>query len=120
MNVLVVGAGLAGLSLALCACVSFVRASGEVRMAIPYPRMRGLLGGRHFNFMRGDLERVLLDELGGEHAPVRVGMTVESFTERNDRVTVRLSSGSVEDFDLLVAAEGVLSKDRARSLGSPS
>jgi 2-polyprenyl-6-methoxyphenol hydroxylase-like FAD-dependent oxidoreductase len=168
MNVLVVGAGLAGLSLALCLLrrghkplvverarqlrgegymidffgsgydaaerlallpalervhypiesLSFVRASGEVRMAIPYPRMRELLGGRHFNFMRGDLERVLLDALGGEQAPVRFGTTVESFTERSDRVTVRLSSGSIEDVDLLVGADGVHSRTRSLAFGA--
>ena len=94
-----------------------MRADGKERFAIPYPRMRELLGRRHFNFMRGDLERVLLDALGGEQAPVRFGTTVQSFAERGDRVAVRLSGGSVEEFDLLVGADGVHSHTRFLAFG---
>jgi 2-polyprenyl-6-methoxyphenol hydroxylase-like FAD-dependent oxidoreductase len=67
--------------------------------------------------MHGDLERVLLDALGGDEAPVRFGTTVTSFTVRGNRVSAQLSSGSLEDYDLLVGADGVHSRMRSLAFG---
>jgi 2-polyprenyl-6-methoxyphenol hydroxylase-like FAD-dependent oxidoreductase len=100
--------------------LSFVRESGEVRLRIPYPRMRALLNGRHFNFMRGDLERVLWEANGGLQAGVRFGTTIESFTDRGDRVEVRFQGGSEESFDVLVGADGARSRTRELLFGHGS
>jgi 2-polyprenyl-6-methoxyphenol hydroxylase-like FAD-dependent oxidoreductase len=167
MKVLIVGAGIAGLTLALClrreghAAVLLERAprlrgegymidffgSGydaaerlallpelekvhypieslaflgehrEERVRVPYARMRALLGGRHFNFMRGDLERVLWLALGGTQAPVRFGTTLDSFEDGDEHVDVTLTGGQRERFDLVVGADGVRSRTRTLLFG---
>ena len=78
--------------------------------------MRQLLGGRHFNFMRGDLERVFFDALAGRNR-LRFGSTIESFAQRDGCIEVRLSDGSKEQADLLVGADGIHSWVRSLAFG---
>ena len=78
--------------------------------------MRQLLGGRHFNFMRGDLERVLFDALAGRNR-LRFGSTIESFAQRDGCIEVGLSDGSKEQADLLVGADGIHSQVRSLAFG---
>src|SRR5579859_1584173 len=165
MRILVVGAGLAGLTLALCmerngheaivlerspglrsagymidffgsgydaaerlgllrgleaihypiARLSFLRRDGSTRFDVSYERMRQLLGGRHFNFMRGDLERVLFDNL--QRTQVRFGFTIDSFVQQDDGIEVTLSDGSKERANLLVGADGIHSRVRRLAFG---
>jgi hypothetical protein len=101
--------------------LSFVRDDGAQRFAIPYGRMRALLGGRAFNFMRGDLERVLRDAVGREGAPIRFSTTIDAFRQSDDRhLHVSLSDGTVEEVDLLVGADGVPSATRSLMFGDGS
>lgn len=166
MRVLIVGAGIAGLTLALCleraghdvrvvertvklreagymidffgsgydvgerlgllrdleaihypiAWLSFLAPDGTPRFRIEYATMRKLLGGRHFNFMRGDLERLLFDRLHGR-AAVQFGSTVDSIVRQGETVLATLSDGTTEQVDLLVGADGVHSRVRALSFG---
>lgn len=166
MRVLIVGAGLAGLSLALClerngheailverspglrsagymidffgsgydvgerlellpqlesihypiAWLSFVAPDGTTRFRISYESMRLVLGGRHFNFMRGELEGLLFETLA-HRANVRFGSTIESFTQSDSGVEVTLSDGSRERADLLVGADGIHSRVRSLAFG---
>jgi 2-polyprenyl-6-methoxyphenol hydroxylase-like FAD-dependent oxidoreductase len=165
MRVLVVGAGLAGLTLALCmerngheaivlerspglrgagymidffgsgydaaerlgllreleaihypiARLSFLKRDGSTRFDVSYETMRQLLGGRHFNFMRGDLERVLFENL--RRTQVRFGSSVDSFVQQDDGIEVTLSDGSQERTDLLVGADGIHSRIRSLAFG---
>jgi 2-polyprenyl-6-methoxyphenol hydroxylase-like FAD-dependent oxidoreductase len=166
MRVLVVGAGIAGLTLALClerngcdvivvertpglrddgymidffgsgydvgerlgllakleaihypiAWLSFLASDGTTRFRVEYETMRRLLGGRHFNFMRGDLERLLFEALAGR-AEVRFGQTIQSFEQSDAKLDVVLSDGSNERVDLLVGADGVHSGVRSLAFG---
>lgn len=97
--------------------LTFVDARGRERASLPYPVLRErLLEGRHFNFMRGELARVLLGWLEGGAGP-RFHTTVESFEQRGEGVHARLSDGSEGDFDLLVGADGVHSRIRQLAFG---
>jgi 2-polyprenyl-6-methoxyphenol hydroxylase-like FAD-dependent oxidoreductase len=169
MRVVIVGAGLAGLTLALClernghdaivlersaslrgagymidffgsgydaaerlglleqleaihypiARLSFLARDGGTRFHVSYETMRQLLGGRHFNFMRGDLERLLFDALAGRDR-IRFGSTVESFAQWDGGIEVTLSDGSKERADLLVGADGIRSRVRSLAFGGES
>jgi 2-polyprenyl-6-methoxyphenol hydroxylase-like FAD-dependent oxidoreductase len=99
------------------AWLSFLARDGTPRFRIEYEVMRGLLGGRHFNFMRGDLEHVLFNALGAG-AKVRFGATVESFEQDKGAVRVVLRDGAREQVDLLVGADGVHSQVRSLAFGA--
>ncbi len=99
--------------------LSFVAADGRERFSIAYPTLRRrLFDDRHFNFMRGELERVLYAQLQDD-VPVRFGTTVEQLSGDGDRVSVRLSDGSGETVDLVAGADGVHSKIRRLVFGGP-
>jgi 2-polyprenyl-6-methoxyphenol hydroxylase-like FAD-dependent oxidoreductase len=91
--------------------------SGRECQSLPYCRLRGrLFGDRHFNFMRGDLERVLLGKIEGRLA-VRFGTTVDSIEQDNTSNRIRLSDGTSETADLLVGADGAHSRIRRLAFG---
>jgi 2-polyprenyl-6-methoxyphenol hydroxylase-like FAD-dependent oxidoreductase len=94
----------------------YVDAAGRERGALAYGTVRRLLGGRHFNFLRGDLERVLSDALGGRVA-IRFGTTVAAFVPEAARVRASLTDGTTGAYDLLVGADGVHSGVRAMAFG---
>jgi 2-polyprenyl-6-methoxyphenol hydroxylase-like FAD-dependent oxidoreductase len=91
--------------------LAFLDERGAEALALPYPRFRRFFEDRHFNFMRGDLERVLLDALPAD-VELRFDARVASFEQDQDGVDVVLSDGSAERVDLLVGADGVRSTVR--------
>jgi 2-polyprenyl-6-methoxyphenol hydroxylase-like FAD-dependent oxidoreductase len=96
--------------------LSFVKQNGEERFSIDYAALRKLFDDRHYNFMRGDLERVLLEEIR-ERVELRFGTTISGIRQSKDRVEATLSDGTVESVDLAIAADGLHSHLRALVLG---
>jgi 2-polyprenyl-6-methoxyphenol hydroxylase-like FAD-dependent oxidoreductase len=95
----------------------FVDADGHERFALQYPSLRRrLFGGRHFNFLRGDLESALFDALEGAVA-IRFGTSVVSLVQDDATVWAVLSDGTRERVDLVVGADGVHSRVRSLVLG---
>ena len=81
-----------------------VAEDGRVRTRLPYAKVRSaFFDGRHFNFMRGDLLRVLFDAL-----PRRVHVRFGEGFER----------GREKGYDLVIGADGVHSKVRTEMLGA--
>ena len=96
--------------------LAFLNGRGREKFAVPYPKLRRLFENRHFNFMRGDLEKVLLSKLSGE-IDIRYGTTINSFEQDADGVTAALSDGSTAKADLLVGADGIHSRVRTLAFG---
>jgi 2-polyprenyl-6-methoxyphenol hydroxylase-like FAD-dependent oxidoreductase len=95
----------------------FVNASGRERFSVAYlPLRRRLFADRHFNFLRGDLERALYRRFGHRHT-IRFGTTVAWFEQKGDAVSVALSDGSEMRVDLLIGADGVHSHVRTLAFG---
>jgi 2-polyprenyl-6-methoxyphenol hydroxylase-like FAD-dependent oxidoreductase len=95
----------------------FVDEKGDERVSVPYGVLRHrLFGGRHFNVMRGDLERLLFDRLR-DLVDIRFGTTLTHFEQRRDEIGVGLSDGTAGDFDVLVGADGVHSMVRQMAFG---
>jgi 2-polyprenyl-6-methoxyphenol hydroxylase-like FAD-dependent oxidoreductase len=74
-------------------------------------RIHGFMGA----LQRADLLDVL--RRGGEGTDVRMGTTVESLEQMADAVRVTLSDGSVEEFDVVLACDGIHSTTRAQLIG---
>lgn len=96
---------------------SFLSRSGALRFTIPYTRLQAAASGRTFNFMRGELERVLSEELAAA-VPIRFGTEVVRVQPSGDAVSVTLSDAKRYSYDLLVGADGVHSKVRALCFGN--
>jgi 2-polyprenyl-6-methoxyphenol hydroxylase-like FAD-dependent oxidoreductase len=99
--------------------VVIVDAAGRERAAVRTDALRKLLDWRHFNFMRGELER-LLHTTVADHVPVRFGASVASFDQDERQVHVRFADGTSGDFDLLVGADGLHSHVRQLAFGDES
>jgi len=100
--------------------LTFVDASGAITADMPYPRIReAVFHGRHFNFMRGDLEQVLLDSLK-DSADIHWGVTPTSFMDTGGYVTVHSSNGAYADYDIVIGADGVHSAVRSNIFGPGS
>jgi 2-polyprenyl-6-methoxyphenol hydroxylase-like FAD-dependent oxidoreductase len=96
----------------------FVDVQGHERFSVSYAAFRRLFNGRHFNFMRGDLERVLYSHVKDD-IRLLFDTTVQSFRQEQERsgVQVSLTDGTTREFDLLVGADGVHSQVRSLAFG---
>jgi 2-polyprenyl-6-methoxyphenol hydroxylase-like FAD-dependent oxidoreductase len=98
--------------------LTFVNQRGEERFSVPYTALRKrLFDNRHFNFMRGELERVLYERFAGRTA-IRFATSVAAFAETQRGVEVTLTNGVTESVDLLAGADGVHSSVRHLSFGA--
>jgi len=98
----------------------FVDGRSRVRAAIDYPRVRrSVFHDRHFNFMRGDLERVLFEHLS-PHVERRFGASPETIVLDGDVVHVEDTAGRRERYDLVVGADGVRSTTRRLAMSRES
>jgi 2-polyprenyl-6-methoxyphenol hydroxylase-like FAD-dependent oxidoreductase len=94
----------------------FVDRTGRQRFAVNYGRMRRkLFHGRHFNFLRGDLERVLLTAARRAQTTIVWGrrvVAVRPALEETRPVLVRYADGAAERWDVVVGADGANSAVR--------
>lgn len=98
----------------------FVDAEGAVTADLPYPRIReAVFNGRHFNFLRADLERVLLDALPNS-VNLLWGVSPDLIKGSGPVTLVTGSDGQESEYDLVIGADGVHSSVRAQVFGPGS
>lgn len=91
----------------------FYSADGHQIMELAAPPMGGDAVPPTMGALRSHVGDVLSRHVGAAGVDVRLGTTVSEVADSGESVTVRLSDGSTEIFDLLVAADGIRSKTRA-------
>jgi 2-polyprenyl-6-methoxyphenol hydroxylase-like FAD-dependent oxidoreductase len=96
--------------------IAFVDRNGRRVAGLDYELFHRLQSGRLLNFMRGDLERVLFEELP-ESVEVRFNLTIDEVKPEEGQVEVLLSDGERERADLLVGADGIHSRVRKLVFG---
>lgn len=97
--------------------LAFLGPSGKEKFSRDYATLRrNLFGERHFNFMRGDLARLLYSKIE-DLVEVRFGTEVSSFEQDEAQVSVELTDGTTDSFDLLVGADGAHSRVRELAFG---
>ena len=102
------------------ATFDFVDARGRIKASLDYPTFRRqVFADRHFNFLRGDLEDVLLRRANDNGVQPCFGRTVTSIASTRDRLAVTFSNGSTETFDAVIGADGVHSGIRSLAFGPP-
>ena len=94
----------------------YVDRNGRRVAGLDYKLFYQLQKGRVFNFMRGDLERVLFEELP-ESVDVRFGLTIDQVKPSEEYVEVLLSNEEHQRADLLVGADGIHSRVRKLVFG---
>lgn len=96
--------------------LAFLNPEGREKYSIRYPAFRKVFNNRHFNFMRGELERVLHSKVA-DQVQIRYDTTVKWLIHEDNKVCAELSDGSEERFDLVIGADGVHSQVRALIFG---
>ena len=94
----------------------FLGRDGVVRAE--FPASTDDTGGAtaELEILRGDLAELLVDSTGGR-VEYRFGTTVTGLREDEDAVRVTFNDGAEEDFDLVVAADGIRSSTRPLIVG---
>jgi 2-polyprenyl-6-methoxyphenol hydroxylase-like FAD-dependent oxidoreductase len=86
--------------------LSFVDRGGGPRATLDVGKFRELLHHRYFPLMCGDLASAIYESLK-ERVSIRFGMRITRLEVQPDGVTVELSDGRSEKYDLVIGAGGI-------------
>ncbi len=96
--------------------VRSVSAGGWTTSSMNTKAFHELTQGRYLSIARSDLARHLFNACDG--VDVHFGTSITSARDHGDKLSVGLSDGTEEEFDLLVGADGLHSKIRQLTFGS--
>ena len=99
--------------------VSFVDSHNQTHAKLNMTKFRNLLNHRYFPLMRGDLETGIFEKVK-DIIPIHFDTTITSLNNRTDGVTVELSNGKSETYDLVIGADGIHSGVRELTWGDES
>ncbi|UTW03301.1 FAD-dependent oxidoreductase [Amphritea atlantica] len=92
--------------------VEITAPNGHLIETIPTPRIAGPDVPGNSAIMRPVLARIMADKVVASGTQVRLGQTYEFIEPDTDGVTVTLTDGSSDRYDLVIVADGVYSKTR--------
>jgi 2-polyprenyl-6-methoxyphenol hydroxylase-like FAD-dependent oxidoreductase len=90
---------------------------GRARIRLRVGAVIQVVGGRYCSVLRSDLARLLLESVQNR-VEILFGTQVESLGANAKSVEVKLSTGAVRSFDLVVGADGIHSSIRALAFES--
>ncbi len=100
--------------------LAFVDERGAMKYSVDYAALRRrMFGGQHYNFLRGDLERVLHRAACTAGVGLAYGRQVVAVTPAaspGQPVVVRYGDGTDEEWDAVLGADGLHSRVRASTL----
>ena len=89
------------------------RADGTLIAELPTPHTGGEALPATMGALRSDIQDVLCDRVYAAGVNVRLGLTVASITQDDQRAYAEFSDGSTGGYDLIVGADGIRSAVRA-------
>ncbi len=92
--------------------------AGQVTGTVELPRLNGPDYPATIGIMRQAVHSTLQDAVATADVPVRLGITVASLEQDEDRVGVRFTDGTRANYDLVVGADGANSKIRDLVFGT--
>ena len=96
--------------------VQTVTSGGWTTSSMSTKGFRDLTNGRYMSIARSDLARHLLNACGS--IETHFGTSVIGVEDQGGEVSVQLSDGTEQDFDLVIGADGLHSKVRELAFGS--
>jgi 2-polyprenyl-6-methoxyphenol hydroxylase-like FAD-dependent oxidoreductase len=91
---------------------------GKVTGTVELPRLNGADYPATIGIMRQAVHSVLKNAVARANVPVRLGVTIASLEQDDDRATVRLTDGTRGSYDLVVGADGTNSRIRDLVFGT--
>lgn len=99
--------------------VEFLNVQGRSTARLPFKALRERFSGRLMSLMRGDLERVLIEQ-SPPNVAIRFGCCVVQVRAPVGGIEVDLDSGGMERCDVLIGADGLHSRIRDLVFGDGS
>lgn len=93
------------------------KADGELMAQIPVAHTGGDDLPATMGALRSDLQNVLVNKFHDLGIQIHLGTTMQSYQNKGDSIDVTYNDGSVHNFDLVIAADGIKSPTR-KMLGS--
>jgi 2-polyprenyl-6-methoxyphenol hydroxylase-like FAD-dependent oxidoreductase len=97
--------------------LEFVDTAGKSWLEVPIERIHSALEGQYVYLRRQDLERILAERAKTLGIETRYGTSLHALAEHDDGVRATFVGGRVDDFDLVIGADGVHSCVRMLTFG---
>ena len=91
--------------------IAFVNENNKRKGAMNYLKLKEMMNGRAFTFLRSDLSKVIYDHLDKD-IEIIFGDAISNIEQNEKEVTVSFQSGTVRSFNLVVGADGLHSNVR--------
>ena len=98
--------------------LAFVGGDGRSWFEVPFKRIRAAFGDKYAYLRRNDIQRVLAERAREVGIEIRYGTGIHALIDRGEGVHTTFVGGAVEDFDLVVGADGTRSRVRMLAFGA--
>jgi len=97
--------------------LAFVDEGGKSWFEVPFKRIRAAFGDKYCYLRRSDIQRVLTERARELDIEIRYGVGIHALIDRGEGVHTTFVGGTVEDFDIVIGADGARSRVRMLAFG---